>query len=75
MTAGGPGQHKAQQSSTEHVAAFKLDRSNPDNHKYTTTCACWYPIDTGMFVTGSFDQEIKVSAAAYYLIGLKLPSC
>ena len=47
---------------TEHVAAFKLDRSNAESHKYTVTSACWYPIDTGMFVTGSFDQEIKVGS-------------
>ena len=47
---------------TEHIAAFKLDRSNAESHKYTVTSACWYPIDTGMFVTGSFDQEIKVGA-------------
>ncbi|CAK0762328.1 hypothetical protein CVIRNUC_002946 [Coccomyxa viridis] len=45
---------------TEHIAAFKLDRSNAESHKYTITSVCWYPIDTGMFVTGSFDQEIKV---------------
>ena len=24
------------------------------------TCAAWYPIDTGLFVTGSFDKDVKV---------------
>ena len=52
---------------TEHVAAFKLDRSNAESHKYTVTSVCWYPIDTGMFVTGSFDQEIKVGSFALAL--------
>ncbi len=49
------------QGHTEHRAAFKLDRGSPDAHKYSVTCAAWYPIDTGLFVTGSFDQEVKVS--------------
>lgn len=52
---------------TEHIAAFKLDRSNAESHKYTITSVCWYPIDTGMFVTGSFDQEIKVGALALHV--------
>ena len=56
------GRDKRLHGHIEHAAAFKLDRSNPDSHKYSVTAACWYPIDTGMFVTGSFDQEIKVGA-------------
>lgn len=56
------GRDKRLHGHIEHVAAFKLDRSIPDSHKYSVTAACWYPIDTGMFVTGSFDQEIKVGA-------------
>ena len=56
------GIHERLEGSSEHVAAFKIDRSNAESHKYTITSVCWYPIDTGMFVTGSFDQEIKVRA-------------
>lgn len=47
---------------SEHKALFKVERSNPDSHKFSVTSAVWYPIDTGMFVSGSFDQEVKVRA-------------
>jgi hypothetical protein len=46
---------------SEHKAAFKLDRYHRDAHKYSVVAAAWYPIDTGVFVTGSFDHEVKVS--------------
>ncbi|CAL8467874.1 g7412 [Coccomyxa elongata] len=45
---------------SEHKALFTVDRSNPDCHKFSVTSAVWYPVDTGMFVTGSFDQEVKI---------------
>ncbi|KAK9909422.1 hypothetical protein WJX75_002005 [Coccomyxa subellipsoidea] len=45
---------------SEHKALFKVDRSNPDCHKFSVTTAVWYPVDTGMFVTGSFDHEVKI---------------
>ncbi|EIE20903.1 WD40 repeat-like protein [Coccomyxa subellipsoidea C-169] len=45
---------------SEHRALFKVDRTNPDCHKFSVTSAVWYPVDTGMFVTGSFDQEVKI---------------
>lgn len=38
----------------------KIDRSKREGHKYAVSCAAWYPIDTGLFVTGSYDQDIKV---------------
>ena len=31
-----------------------------DQHKYAVTSASWYPFDTGMFVTSSYDTTIKV---------------
>ena len=39
---------------------FKLDRNSPGGHKFTVAGVTWYPIDTGLFVTGSFDQSVKV---------------
>ena len=39
---------------------FKLDRSVIGGHKYSVSCVTWYPVDTGLFVTGSYDHEIKV---------------
>ncbi|KAG2201541.1 hypothetical protein INT47_007418 [Mucor saturninus] len=34
--------------------------SKTDRHKYAVTSVCWYPFDTGMFVTSSYDTTIKV---------------
>ena len=31
-----------------------------DGHTFLVSCVCWYPVDTGMFVTGSYDKTIKV---------------
>lgn len=31
-----------------------------DRHKYSVTSVTWYPFDTGMFVTSSYDTTIKV---------------
>ncbi|KAI8352878.1 DNA excision repair protein ERCC-8 [Choanephora cucurbitarum] len=31
-----------------------------DQHKYAVTSASWYPFDTGMFITSSYDTTIKV---------------
>lgn len=31
-----------------------------DRHKYAVTSVGWYPFDTGMFVTSSYDTTIKV---------------
>ena len=31
-----------------------------DRHKYAVTSVSWFPFDTGMFVTSSYDTTIKV---------------
>ena len=38
----------------------KVDRTKRDGHKYSVTCTAWYPVDSGLFVTGSNDRDIKV---------------
>jgi DNA excision repair protein ERCC-8 len=29
-------------------------------HKYAATCVAWYPVDTGMFVSGSADKTLRL---------------
>ncbi|GAX76294.1 hypothetical protein CEUSTIGMA_g3739.t1 [Chlamydomonas eustigma] len=31
-----------------------------DGHRYRVSCVCWYTVDSGLFVTGSYDKTIKV---------------
>lgn len=42
---------------------FKVDRLKVEGHKYSVSTAAWYPIDTGLFVTGSADETVKVRQA------------
>jgi WD40 repeat protein len=39
---------------------FIIKRGHPAAHKYQVTSICWYPVDTGLFITGSADQDVKV---------------
>jgi hypothetical protein len=29
-----------------------IDRRSASAHRFLVSCVCWYPIDTGLFVTG-----------------------
>ncbi|KAK9822022.1 hypothetical protein WJX74_001472 [Apatococcus lobatus] len=35
-------------------------RNNSSSHKYSITSVAWYPIDSGLFATGSLDNDVKV---------------
>ncbi|KAL3160881.1 hypothetical protein ABBQ38_009274 [Trebouxia sp. C0009 RCD-2024] len=41
-------------------SVLKITSSNPDCHRYSVSSVAWYPVDTGLFVTGSFDHQVKV---------------
>lgn len=44
----------------KHKPIFVVDKQHEHRHKYAISSAIWYPIDTGLFVTGSYDHYIKV---------------
>ncbi|KAK9112015.1 hypothetical protein Scep_019534 [Stephania cephalantha] len=44
----------------KHESIFSVDKQNEHGHKYAVSSAIWYPIDTGLFITGSFDHYINV---------------
>ncbi|RLN21956.1 DNA excision repair protein ERCC-8-like isoform X2 [Panicum miliaceum] len=37
-----------------------VDKQHQNGHKFAISAAVWYPVDTGLFVTASFDQYVKV---------------
>uniref|UniRef100_A0A7C9CAG4 Uncharacterized protein n=1 Tax=Opuntia streptacantha TaxID=393608 RepID=A0A7C9CAG4_OPUST len=43
-----------------HKSLFVIDKQHEQGHKYAVSSATWYPVDTGLFVTGSFDHHINV---------------
>ena len=45
----------------QHCALGKVDKNSPGGHKFCVSCVAWYPVDTGLFVTGAYDNSIKVS--------------
>lgn len=44
----------------KHEALFLVDKGMNQGHTYSVSCVHWYPIDTGIFVTGSFDHLVNV---------------
>jgi DNA excision repair protein ERCC-8 len=44
----------------KHEALFTVDKSVPQGHMYSVSSVQWYPVDTGLFVTGSFDNNINL---------------
>lgn len=44
----------------KHRSLFVVDKQHEHGHKFAVSSAIWYPIDTGLFITGSFDHDVKV---------------
>lgn len=47
-------------ASAVHDPVLFIDRHGPGAHKFAVSACCWYPIDSGLFVTGSFDKRVKL---------------
>lgn len=45
---------------SKHEALFTVDKSIPQGHRFSVSSVQWYPIDTGLFITGSFDKNINL---------------
>lgn len=37
-----------------------VGKGHPQGHKFGVSSAVWYPVDTGLFVTGGFDGHVKL---------------
>ncbi|KAL6616406.1 hypothetical protein ACP70R_038676 [Stipagrostis hirtigluma subsp. patula] len=44
----------------KHRNILLVDKQHENGHKFAISAAVWYPVDTGLFVTASFDQFVKV---------------
>ncbi|XP_022772919.1 DNA excision repair protein ERCC-8-like isoform X2 [Durio zibethinus] len=44
----------------KHKSIVSVDKQHEKGHKYAISSAIWYPVDTGLFITGSYDHNIKV---------------
>ncbi|KAL5559176.1 hypothetical protein UlMin_035387 [Ulmus minor] len=59
----------------KHKCLFMVDKNHEDGHKYAVSSAIWYPIDTGLFVTGSYDHHINVwdTNTTQVVVNFKMP--
>ncbi|KAF8023088.1 hypothetical protein BT93_F0550 [Corymbia citriodora subsp. variegata] len=59
----------------KHRPLFVIDKQHEHRHKYAISSAIWYPIDTGLFVTGSYDHYIKVwdTNSTQVVMNFKMP--
>ncbi|XP_010540400.1 PREDICTED: DNA excision repair protein ERCC-8 isoform X2 [Tarenaya hassleriana] len=59
----------------KHKCIFTVDKQHENGHKYAVSSAIWYPIDTGLFVTGSYDHYVKVwdTNTAQAVVDFKMP--
>ncbi|GMH38513.1 hypothetical protein BSKO_06397 [Bryopsis sp. KO-2023] len=44
----------------KYSALKTVDRTTTGGHQYLVSAVAWYPVDTGMFVSGSFDAQINI---------------
>ncbi|KAL2529550.1 Transducin/WD40 repeat-like superfamily protein [Forsythia ovata] len=44
----------------KHKSIFVINKQHDHGHKYAISSAMWYPVDTGLFITGSYDHHINV---------------
>ncbi|XP_022951019.1 DNA excision repair protein ERCC-8-like isoform X1 [Cucurbita moschata] len=59
----------------KYQCLFAVDKQHEHGHKYAISSAIWYPIDTGLFVTGSYDHHINVwdTNTTQVVVNFKLP--
>ncbi|KAJ4839011.1 WD repeat-containing protein ATCSA-1 [Turnera subulata] len=60
----------------KHRCLFSVDKHHETGHKYAVSSAIWYPVDTGLFVTGSYDHYIKVwdTNSTQVVMNFKMPA-
>ncbi|KAK4387605.1 WD repeat-containing protein ATCSA-1 [Sesamum angolense] len=59
----------------KHKSLFVVNKQHEHGHKYAISSAIWYPIDTGLFVTGSYDHHINVwdTNTTHVVMDFKMP--
>ncbi|KAK7351584.1 hypothetical protein VNO77_11146 [Canavalia gladiata] len=60
---------------SKHSSIFVVGKQHQLAHKYAVSSAIWYPIDTGLFITGSYDHHINVwdTNTTQVVVNFKMP--
>ena len=48
----------------EHQALARVTKQTPGGHRFSVSCVAWYPVDTGLFMSGARVAAAAVAAAA-----------
>lgn len=59
---------------TDHAALFSITKQSPGGHKYSVAAVAWYPVDSGLFVSGA-GLDWLVSTSAAWGLGLTCMPC
>lgn len=54
---GQAGVARARADHTEHAALFSITKQAPQAHRFSVSAVAWYPVDSGLFVSGRFGVE------------------
>lgn len=54
----------------KHEPLFKIDKAFPGGHQYAVSTVSWYPVDTGLFVSGGHDKVLKARRSCTNLAAL-----
>ncbi|KAH7846776.1 hypothetical protein Vadar_018017 [Vaccinium darrowii] len=59
----------------KHKSLVVVDKQHEHGHKYAISSAIWYPVDTGLFITGSYDHHVNVwdTNTTQVVMNFKLP--
>ncbi|KZV45120.1 DNA excision repair protein ERCC-8-like [Dorcoceras hygrometricum] len=44
----------------KHKSVVVINKQPENGHRYAISSAVWYPMDTGLFITGSYDHHVNV---------------
>lgn len=60
---------------SKHSCLFVIDKQHQLAHKYAVSSAIWYPVDTGLFITGSYDHFVNVwdTNTTQVVVNFKMP--
>lgn len=59
------------------ASVLRITQATPGCHQFSVSSVCWYPVDNGVFVTGSFDNQVKVlnlHRKGFFVLLLHLPN-
>ncbi|KAI3972751.1 hypothetical protein MKX01_019409 [Papaver californicum] len=67
--------HEGNGMVAKHERILVVDMRHEQGHKYAVSSATWYPIDTGLFISGSYDQSVNVwdTNTTRVVVNFKLP--